>query len=772
MKISPIESSFQIDSFKNASDSGVSVVVVENFPKLGLLTALTFLNWVLENPEGVISLPTGKTPEYFIKWTAHILQNWGSADVTRMLEQHQFPLNRKPDLSRLHFVQIDEFYPISSKQHNSFYDYVRNFYIRGMGLNPDLSLLINSDQIALPGGAHFTEVFPDLKVDLGLRTRECRSSEERLQQLAIFAIDDWCTQYEQQIRELGGIGFFLGGIGPDGHIAFNVRGSDFNSTTRLTKTNFETQAAAASYLGGIEVSRHRLVITIGLSTISANPNVTAVIIAAGEAKADIIRQSLECHPSNLYPASILHSLPNSRFYLTSGAASKLTHSVRTRFETGIWTHEKSQRAVINLCRKLNRFGSRITESDLNADETTALIPDNKQEVVEDVIRTIKDKLQRGVAQPESETILHTGPHHDDIMLGYLPHIMNLIKTPLHQHYFSVLTSGFTSVTNQFLRDTLEHTNELLNRGHIEMVNYPDFFESGYLKKWDKDIYHFLMRVAGGNEAGQQRGLSHRIVRAITDIYHVKDVAQLQETIHDILAVLIWSYNGEKNPPEIQKLKGMIREFEEELVWAHFGVQVKNVFHERLGFYTGDIFTEQPDRTRDVKPILNLLKKIQPTVITLALDPEGSGPDTHYKVLQAIAEAMRWWGDTQDLSHIRIWGYRNVWYRFHPSEADIIVPVSLNEMAALRQSFMTCYLSQKSASFPSYELDGPFCDLSQNIWVKQLHDIQLLLGKDTFYQNPHPRLRSAHGLVYLKELTVDQFLEQARSLEKSMEGPAG
>ena len=63
----------------------------------------------------------------------------------------------------------------------------------------------------------------------------------------------------------------MGGIGPDGHIAFNVRGSDSNSTTRLTLTNFETQATAAIDLGGIEISRNRLkVITIGLGTITHN----------------------------------------------------------------------------------------------------------------------------------------------------------------------------------------------------------------------------------------------------------------------------------------------------------------------------------------------------------------------------------------------------------------------------------------------------------------------------------------------------------------------
>ena len=44
-------------------------------------------------------------------------------------------------------------------------------------------------------------------------------------------IDQWCNEYENKIRSLGGIGFFLGGIGPDGHIAFNVRGADHNSAT-------------------------------------------------------------------------------------------------------------------------------------------------------------------------------------------------------------------------------------------------------------------------------------------------------------------------------------------------------------------------------------------------------------------------------------------------------------------------------------------------------------------------------------------------------------
>ena len=116
------------------------------------------------------------------------------------------------------------------------------------------------------------------------------------------AIDNWCSEYEQKIRDKGGIGFFLGGIGPDGHIAFNIRGSDHHSTTRLTKTNFETQAVAASDLGGIEISRNRLVITIGLETITYNPDAVALIFAAGEAKASMVQMPWRMNlPTSIRP---------------------------------------------------------------------------------------------------------------------------------------------------------------------------------------------------------------------------------------------------------------------------------------------------------------------------------------------------------------------------------------------------------------------------------------------------------------------------------------
>jgi glucosamine-6-phosphate deaminase len=749
--------------------TAVPYIVVENFPQLGFFTALRFLEWVADHPEGVVSLPTGKTPEYFIKWVQHLLANWSDRSLTTLRHSHGLDLERKPELRGLQFVQIDEFYPIDPDQHNSFYHYVRTYYIDGFGLDPQRAQFINCADLPRAGDRSLREIFPDSRVDLTLRYREVRTDLERLQQETIFLVDQWCTEYEEQIRAKGGIGFFLGGIGPDGHIAFNVRGSDLNSTTRLTATNFETQAAAAVDLGGIEISRHRLVITIGLATITHNPEAVAIIFAAGEAKSEIVRRSLEHPPDVRYPATVLQRLPHSRFYLTRGAAGRLREQVQQYYTREHWEPEKTQRAVIDLCRRLHKYGHHLTLEDLQADPYCSQIPDLGSETVPTVIAALKQKLEKGLMAEEEQRFLHTGPHHDDIMLGFLPHIIHLVRSPHNRHRFAVMTSGFTSVTNAYVIRVLEKTRSFLSQGRIEMTDYPDFFARGYRYKWDKDVYHYLDRLAAHNREGCARGLSHRVVRALVDIYALSDKAALARKIDEVIDYLRGCYDGEKNPPDIQRLKGMIREFEEELVWAHYGVRVEDVSHLRLGFYTGDIFTEPPDRSRDVPPLLELLRQEQPTVITLALDPEGSGPDTHYKVLQTIAEALRIWRRETDLSALRLWGYRNVWYRFHPAEADIIVPVSLNSMAVLQDTFLNCYLSQKDASFPSHELDGPFSELTQKIWVEQHQILELVLGRDFWYQNPHPRLRAAHGVVFLKELFLDDFLQLARRLEDSMEG---
>jgi glucosamine-6-phosphate deaminase len=767
--LSEVEKSFLKESGVEKISTLIPYLQVDNFPKLGLLTACRFLEWTAANPQGVISLPTGKSPEFFIKWTQFLLDNWDNKKGKDVREKYGLGATKKPVLNDLTFVQIDEFYPISSSQKNSFFDYVNKFYIDGFGLSREKAILINSDEIPLANGLHFSKVFPDLKVDLSLRFRDPQNELEKLQQQSIYLIDQWCGDYEQRIRDAGGIGFFLGGIGPDGHIAFNTRGSHIFSVTRLTETNFETQAVAAGDLGGIEISSNRLVITIGLDTIVYNPEAVGIIIAAGEAKAGIVKDSLETKLSNIYPATVLQKLKNGRFYLTKGAGVRLTDSMDSYYEKGEWSWEKTERSVIDLCKKLGKYGHRIKLADLKADKYTSLIPELSEDTVNQVMKSIEAKLAKGLEQETDQVLLHTGPHHDDISLGILPHITNQLHEPSNEAHFSVLTSGFTAVTNTFVIDTLQFTKKLLDEGKVQMVNFEDFFQIGHTLKTDKDVYHFLANVASENAFERQRGLCHRVIRALVIIFEIKDKTQLRETINEVISILRNSYDGEKNPAKIQKLKGMIREFEEELVWAHFGVQVKNVHHLRLGFYTGDIFTEQPDKTRDVQPIVEMFKKVNPTKISLTLDPEGSGPDTHYKVLQATAAAVKKWSEEKDLSELRIIGYRNVWFKFAPHEVNVIVPVSLGDMSVMEDSFANCYLSQVNASFPSYAHKGKFSTVAKRIWVSQLDAIQLLLGKNYFYLHERAKVRSSHGLIFFREMNVEEFLATARELEKSIEG---
>jgi glucosamine-6-phosphate deaminase len=554
ISFSPVEQSFFNKSIIKRISTKIPYITVDNFPELGLFTALRFIEWVCENPDGVISLPTGKTPEYFIKWTNQIVNNWDDGKIRNLRKTYGLTAGKRPDFGGLQFVQIDEFYPISSSQHNSFYHYVLEYYIKGFGLNPEKALLINSDTIPLPGSRHFSEIFPDNRVDLSLRYREAKTSYETLQQCAVFAIDDWCARYEKAIRDKGGIGFFLGGIGPDGHIAFNTRGSDHHSTTRLTATNFETQAVAAGDLGGIEISRNRLVITIGLQTITYNPEAAAIIFAAGEAKAKVVKEALEEEPSNIYPATALHTLRNSRFYLTNGAASLLDDSVDLYYKSGEWTHQKTENAVIDLCRKLQKYGHHLKIDDLRKDKYCSMIPGLGDNTVRSVTESIIEKMNKGMDNEMDQVYYHTGPHHDDIMLAILPHIHRLLRNESNQAFFSVLTSGFTAVTNRFLMEALDDTKRFLDKGLIQMVEYPDFFEIGYSLKWDKDVYHYLNKVASGEPYERRRGLSHRIIRAIVVIHKIRNKEQLRNQIDSILSVIRNSYDGEKNPPIFRHLK--------------------------------------------------------------------------------------------------------------------------------------------------------------------------------------------------------------------------
>jgi len=446
---------------------------------------------------------------------------------------------------------------------------------------------------------------------------------------------------------------------------------------------------------------------------------------------------------------------------------------------GEWTFDKTERAVIGLCKILDRYAHKLTLEDLMEDPRCSRIPNLMLDRVQEVIKDVEAKLLRGIKPFENEVVYHTGPHHDDIMLGLMPLINRQLRTPSVQVHFAIMTSGYHSVTDAFLLDALRDTLDYLHQGRIQMVRYPDFFEKGYRFKQEKDIHHYLDNVARKNPDEMRRGFCHRILRDAVGLWGLKSVDELEARFNTEIERL---QKGETNSPEIQQLNGQIREFEEELVWAYAGTSLSHIHHLRLGLYESKCEAPEPavpeahrrvegptpwfpNYERDVLPILSQLRQLKPTTLTVAIDSEGQGPNTHYKVMQSIAEAIRLWDEEEDLSKLRIIGYRNVWSTFHPAEANVYVPVSLNDFAVFEKAFMDSYMTQVKAEFPNPDFDGPFSELAEQIWVRQYKDIQLVLGKNYFYENAHPLIRATHGLLFLKEMRVKEFLAFADEMKR-------
>ena len=76
-----------------------------------------------------------------------------------------------------------------------------------------------------------------------------------------------CVSYEEKIKRVGGIELFLGGVGPDGHIAFNEPGSSLASRTRVKTLAYDTILANSRFFGDDISKVPRMALTVGVQTI-------------------------------------------------------------------------------------------------------------------------------------------------------------------------------------------------------------------------------------------------------------------------------------------------------------------------------------------------------------------------------------------------------------------------------------------------------------------------------------------------------------------------
>ncbi len=112
-----------------------------------------------------------------------------------------------------------------------------------------------------------------------------------------------CADYEKKINQAGGIDLFLGGIGPDGHIAFNEPGSSLTSRTRIKTLSYDTILANSRFFSGDLKKVPTQALTVGVGTVMDAKEV--LIIITGFNKARAVREVVEGGISHMWTVSML-----------------------------------------------------------------------------------------------------------------------------------------------------------------------------------------------------------------------------------------------------------------------------------------------------------------------------------------------------------------------------------------------------------------------------------------------------------------------------------
>jgi glucosamine-6-phosphate deaminase len=243
----------------------VDVVVVADRELLGRLAASLVLDGLRADPGLVLGVATGSS----LMTTYRALIRARGAGT---------------DFAQVRCVALDEYVGIPESDPRSYHAFVRREIARPLGV-PDENLLIPDGNAVDPQRA--------------------------------------CIAFENAVREAGGVGIQLLGIGRNGHVGFNEPGSPFGSRTRLARLSETTRADNARFFPRPDdVPTHCL--TQGLGTILEAS--TLVLVAAGPHKAAAVAAAVEGPVTEACPASILQRHPRATVVLDHDAAARLTGS--------------------------------------------------------------------------------------------------------------------------------------------------------------------------------------------------------------------------------------------------------------------------------------------------------------------------------------------------------------------------------------------------------------------------------------------------------------
>jgi glucosamine-6-phosphate deaminase len=455
-----------------------------------------------------------------------------------------------------------------------------------------------------------------------------------------------CAAYEQAIVDTGGIDFQILGIGKTGHVGFNEPGSSPTSRTRLVTLDTLTRKdAAADFFGVDNVPKEA--ITAGVATILDAREIA--LLATGEHKAAIVQRAVEGDVSADVAATFLQRHPSVTVYLDLAAAAELTR-IKTPWvlESVDWTPPNVERAVVWLAERTGKAVLKLADRDYAEHQLSPLLSrfGSAGPINGQVFNRLRDKIRGRAKLPAHERVLVFSPHPDD----------------------DVISMG------GILRKLWENENQIV-------VAY---MTSGNIAVFDHDVRRhldFMERAAGALDL--DAGAIARARVTITEATERKTP-------------------GDVDLPVVQDLKRLIRESEAIAALGAVGIPRSAARFLDLPFYqTGEV-RKKPLSDSDVALVQKLIEEVRPDLVFVAgdlSDPHG----THRTCKVAIERGLANYQGTAP----EVWLYRGAWQEWSLTEADVLVPLSQEELRAKVLAIFRHQSQKDTAPFPGGHDDREF-----------------------------------------------------------------
>jgi len=454
-------------------------------------------------------------------------------------------------------------------------------------------------------------------------------------------IDVECEAYEEAIKTAGGIDLQILGIGKTGHIGFNEPGSGVESRTRRISLDTVTRRDAASDFFG-EDNVPTDAITMGVATIMEAREIA--LIATGEHKAAIIRRAIEGEPDPDVAATYLQQHPNAVFYVDFAAAAELTR-IRTPWVSGEvkWTREKEIDAVIWLSETTSKSVLKLDENDYREHHLSSLLAryGKAGPLNGTVFNALIAKIRGRSKLPAGKRVVVFSPHPDDDVIS-----MGGMLNKLHQNKNDIIVAYQTS-------------------GNIAVFDHEVRRYADFLRRFGHD-FDLNDSAAGA------------LIKEVEEFLGSKKV-------------------GEIDAFPVQVMKRAIREAEAVSGIETFGMKREQARFLNLPFYQTGKVRKDPIGPEDVRIVLELLEEHQPELVFVAgdfSDPHG----THRMCLEAVQEALAQYSGKPP----EMWYYRGAWQEWEIAEADVLVPLSEDELRAKIMAIFKHQSQKDRAPFPGQD----------------------------------------------------------------------